>query len=226
MNPVHETISLDDVSVIDNDQIVLRDIHMVINKGEFCYLKGDTGVGKSSFLKGLFGMNKLIGSHMKIVGYDFADLDVKSFPIYRRKIGFISNAYPLYEEESIFYNLDRILALMDWAVSSEREKRVNEVLDKIGLSSLQAELITNLPPGLRQKVSIARSVLNKPALILADNPMVFLDSKSVDDVMNLFIDMVKESKTSILCAISDDTLSNKYPARSYLCADGTITESR
>ena len=110
-------------------------------------------------------------------------------------------------------------------VASERERRVNEVLDQLGISHLQAEIVSDLPSGMRQKVSIARSVINKPKLILADNPMVYLDDKSMEDVMRLFVSLVKDQKTTVLCAVSDDHLINKYPARSYFCGDGTITES-
>ena len=96
----------------------------------------------------------------------------------------------------------------------------------MGISDLQGEVINDLPSGMRQKVMIARAVLNKPSLILADNPMVHLDYKSADDVMSVFINMVRNHKTSILFALSDEYLIDRYPARSYFCGDGTITESR
>ena len=221
-----EVISLDNASVIARDQVILKEIHMVMSSGEFCYVQGDSGTGKSSLLEGLYGLLPMTGSRLQVIGIDVNELTRKSLPGYRRKIGLISDRYPLFKEETVFKNLDIILSLMDWSVASERERRVNEVLDRIGLSSYQGEILGDLPSGLRQKVSIARAVLNKPSLILADNPMVYLDSRSCDDVMNLFIDLVREHKTSILCTVSDESLVNKYPARSYFCADGTITESR
>ncbi len=226
MNAFNKVVHLEDVSVIARDQIILKEIHMVINTGEFCYLQGDTGSGKSSFLQGIYGLMEMTGAKMRVVGFDYLELTSQTLPEYRRKIGFISGSYPLFTDQSVFKNLDRILALMDWAIASEREKRVNEVLDQLGLNTYQGEQLSDLPSGLRQKVAIARSVLNKPSLILADNPMVYLDNKSTEDIMNLFIDLVKNNKTSILCSVSDDSLPSKYPARSYLCADGTITESK
>lgn len=221
-----EVISLDNASVLARDQVILKEIHMVVNTGEFCYLRGDSGSGKSSLIEGLYRLLPMTGSRLQVLGTKIDELNAKTLPAYRRKIGLISDRYPLFVNDTIFKNLDRILSLMEWSVASERERRVNEILDKIGLTSLQGETIKDLPSGLRQKVVIARSVLNKPALILADNPMVFLDVRSSDDVMNLFIDLVREHKTSVLCTVSDDYLINRFPARSYLCADGTITESR
>jgi len=199
---------------------------MVINSGEFCYLKGETGSGKSSLINGLYGLLKLSGARAYAAGQDLTDLSKRSLQSYRRKLGLISDSYPLFNDQTVFKNFDTILQVVDWAMASEREKRINEVLDQLGLNNLQGELVSDLPSGLRQKVAIARSVLNKPTLLLADNPMVHLDQKSTDDVMTLFISLVKENQTSILCAISDESLIARYPARSYFCGDGTVTDGR
>jgi ABC-type antimicrobial peptide transport system, ATPase component len=222
---IREAIFLDGAQVSVKQNTILRDVHMVINAGEFCYLKGPTGSGKSALLKGLYGLMSLTGGRTMIAGLDITELDVEMLSSYRKKIGLIADYYGLFNDLTIFQNLDRILNVIGWSVASEREMRIHEVLDQLAINHLKEERIADLPSGVRQKVMIARSVLHNPSLILADNPMVFLDQKSIDDVMNLFIDMVSKHKTALLCAVSDDSLISRYPSRSYYCADGTVTES-
>ncbi len=226
VNKYNEVLHLDGATVLVEDRIILKDLHIVLNAGEFCYLKGETGSGKSSLINGIYGLLPLTGGRIYSAGQDLSELTRSSLPFYRRKLGLISDIYPLFTDYSVFKNLDIILSVIDWPVASEREKRINEVLDQMGINNLQGEIVKDLPSGMRQKVVIARSVLNKPSLILADNPMVYLDDKSTEDVMNLFINLVRDNKTSILCAISDESLIERYPARSYFCGDGTVTESR
>ena len=226
MNTFNEVLGLQEVSVFHDDRVILRDVHMSLSSGEFCYLRGESNSGKSSFLHALYGLNEIQGARMNVAGVNLRELTRKTLATFRRKIGLISPIYPLMKEESVFNNLDSVLSLMEWSVASEREKRVHTVLDQLGLNQVQGERIYELPSGMRQKVSIARAVLHKPDIILADNPMIHLDNKSTDEVMSLFIHMVRDHKSAILCAVSDSTLIDQYPSRSYLCADGTITEYR
>ena len=226
MNNHSEVVHLDSASITVDNQVLLKDIHLQINKGEFCYLKGETGSGKSSLIKALYGLLPMEGARLYVAGHDLTELTNETLPKYRQSLGLISEIYPIFLEDTVFKNMDRILHAIDWAIASEREKRINEVLDQIGLDEVKSTLVRDLPSGQRQKVSIARSVLNRPSLILADNPMVHLDEKSTEEVMSLFINIVKDNKTSVLCIVSDDQLMNRYPSRSYFCGDGTITESR
>lgn len=226
MSEYSEVVHLDNASIVFEDRTVLKDMHLVMNAGEFCYVKGESGSGKSSLIKGLYGMLPMTGARIYAVGEDLSDLTLDSLTNYRRKLGLISDIYPLFPHMTVYKNLDIILSTIDWAIASEREIRINEVLDQLDINDLQKELVADLPSGQRQKVAIARSVLNRPKLILADNPMVHLDSKSTSEVMDLFISLVKENMTSILCTISDEYLMQRYPARSYFCGDGTVTETR
>lgn len=224
MSEYKEVIHLDSASVVSKELSILSDIHMVISGGSFCYLKGDAGSGKTSFLKGLYGLSSMKGSRLSVLGQDLAELTRTNLADYRRKIGFISTLYPFFEEKTVFQNLDAILYAIDWKVASEREKRIYEVLDQLDLSKYQGVEVNELPTGIKQKVRVARSLVHKPELILADDLSAHLDNKSLDDVMGAFIVLVKEKQTSVLCAVSDDRLTNLFPARSYLCSDGTITE--
>jgi len=226
MSEYSEVLYLDTASVNFDHRTVLKDVHISINAGEFCYLRGETASGKSSLIKAIYGMLPMTGGRIYAVGQDLSELNRNTLPAYRRRLGLVADYYGLFGDLTVYKNLDTILSVTDWPIASEREKRINDILDHMDIGMLKEEKVNDLPSGLRQKVSIARSVLNKPALILADNPMVHLDTKSIDDVMELFIDLVKEYKSSLLCTISDDSLINRYPARSYYCADGTVTESR
>jgi len=226
MSEYTEVLHLDKAYVVMEQRTILRDIHVVMNQGEFCYLRGDTGSGKSTLIKGLYGLLKMDGARIYSAGFDLSELNKRTLPEYRRSLGLISDIYPLFTEQSVQKNLDTILQVTGMAIASERERRITEVLSSLEITSIQGEAIDDLPSGMQQKVAIARAVLNKPKLLLADNPMIHLDTKSADAVMNLFIQLVKENQTSILCAVADDSMSLKYPARSYMCGDGTVTESR
>lgn len=197
---------------------------MSIGEGEFCYLRGQSGSGKTSLIHAIHGINTLHGSIVHVCGRDIMDIDGNALAQHRRNIGLISSVYPLIEEETVFQNLDMILSAIEWAVASDREKRINEVLDQAGITHLQSEKVRSLSQGLRQKLAIARAVLNRPQLILADSPTAGLDNKSVDEMMAILINMAADHHSSILWATSSEYIPERFPARSYLCGDGTVTE--
>lgn len=203
---------------------MLRDIHMSIGEGEFCYLRGQSGSGKTSLIHALHGICELQGSIVHVCGRDIVDINGMALSQHRRSIGLISSIYPLIGDYTVFQNLDMILSSIEWAVASDREKRINEVLDQAGMTIYQSAKVNSLPSGLQQKLAIARAVLNRPQLILADSPTAGLDTKSIDEVMALLINLASNHHSSILWATASDYLPERFPARSYLCGDGTVTE--
>lgn len=226
MSRYSEVLLLQHASVSLPDREVLRDIHMVIGEGEFCYLRGRTGSGKSSLINAIYGLNPLNGNVVKVLGDTIPTNDRNELALYRRRLGYVSARYGMLDNRTVFQNLDIILSGIDWPVASSREIRINEVLHMAGLADLQSESVNNLSIGQLQKLCLCRAVLNKPKLILADAPTAGLDKQSVDEVMDLFIQLAGECRSSILWATASDDITERYPARSYLCADGTITEMR
>lgn len=226
MSRYSEVLLLQHAYVSLPDREVLRDIHMTVGEGEFCYVLGRSGSGKSAIIDALYGLNVLNGNVVKVLGREIPRLDREELALYRRSIGYISKKYDLLEGLTVFQNLDRILANIDWPVASHREMRINEVLHMAGLGDLHSEQISRLSDGQEQKLRICRAILNKPRLILADAPTAGLDPQSVEEVMDLLISLASENRSSIIWATASEFIPDRFPARSYLCADGTITEMK
>ena len=226
MSRYSEVLLLQHAYISLPDREVLRDIHMSLGDGEFCYVLGRSGSGKSVLIDALYGLNVLNGNVVKVLGREIPRLNRQELAFYRRGIGYISKKYDLLEGLTVFQNLDRILANIDWPVAGHREMRINEVLHMAGLGDLHSEQISCLSEGQEQKLRICRAVLTKPKLILADAPTAGLDAQSVEEVMDLLINLAGENRSSIIWATSSEFIPDRYPARSYLCADGTITEMK
>ncbi len=224
MSRYSDVLLLQSAYVKLDDRVVLRDIHMSIGEGEFCYLRGQSGSGKTALIHALHGINQIQGSIVHVCGRDIVDIDGMALAQHRRSIGLVSSIYPLIGEDTVFQNLDMILTSIEWAVASDRERRINEVLDQAGMTNYQSEKVNSLSSGLQQKLTIARAVLNRPQLILADSPAAGLDPKSIDEVMALLINLASNHQSSILWATASDYIPSRYPGRSYLCGDGTVTE--
>ncbi len=206
------------------DRQVLKDIHMNVGEGEFCYLRGRTGTGKSVFIESLYGLQNISGNVVNIVGQNIPYGNDYQLALFRRKIGFVSPKYPLLDDLTVFENLNQVLAGIEWHVASAREMRIHEVIHMAGLSELHNELVSRLSSGQIQKLKICRAVLNRPMLILADAPTVGLDNQSIEEVMDLLVNLASEQRSSILWATASDFIPQRYPARAHLCADGTISE--
>jgi len=217
-------LKLQSASVSLPDRQVLRDIHMTMGEGEFCFLKGRSGSGKTSLIQALYGIGILEGNIIKVVGEDLPKTDRNELALYRRKVGWISDNYNLLPGLSVFDNMDQILIGIDWPAASDREKRISEVLDISGLANLRSESVNHLSTGQKQKLKVCRAVMNRPKLILADAPTAGLDAQSTEEVIDLLIHVATENQSSVLWATASDRIPERYPARSYLCADGTVTE--
>ena len=224
MSQYSGVIKLQSASVSIKDRQVLRDIHMTMGEGEFCYLRGRSGSGKTTLIQSLYGIGLVEGNIMQVIGEDLPKKNRDELAHYRRKIGWISENYNLLPDYSLFDNLDQILIGIDWPAASDREKRISEVLDIAGLSNLRSEMVDRLSAGQRQKLKVCRAVLNRPKLILADAPTAGLDNQSTEEVIDLLIHVATENQCSVLWATASDRIPEKYPARSFLCADGTVTE--
>ncbi len=203
---------------------VLKDINVEINSKEFVYLIGRTGSGKSSLLKTLYGELRLSSGSGAIAGFDLNKLRKKDIPKLRRNIGIVFQDFQLLTDRSVLKNLMFVMGASGWKDKKLMANRAKEVLQLVGLESKINAMPFALSGGEQQRISIARALLNKPQLILADEPTGNLDPETSEETMRLLIAVGREEKAAILMATHDMTMVEKYPGRILRVEDGTINE--
>lgn len=200
-----------------NNQLVLHDVNLSLHHGEFVYLIGRTGSGKSSLLKTLYGELPLIQGTGEIDGVALAGLTRKKLPDLRRKLGIVFQDFQLLSDRNVMDNLLFVLRATDWRDKKAMQKRAREVLELVGIPTKDYKFPHELSGGEQQRVVIARALLNNPKIILADEPTGNLDPDVSDDIMKLLHDISKQG-TSILMATHDYRLINKFPGGVWRCS--------
>ncbi|MFT4849216.1 MAG: cell division transport system ATP-binding protein [Sediminicola sp.] len=216
-------LSIKDASIFQQDNLVLSDVNVTIEKGEFVYLIGKTGSGKSSFMKTLYGDLPLSKGEGTIVGYDLTTLKEKDIPFLRRKLGVVFQDFKLLNDRTIKENLLFVLSATGWKEKKEMEIRINEVLDKVDMKTKSFKFPYQLSGGEQQRVAIARALLNNPEIILADEPTGNLDPQTSVEVMEVLQEINKNGNT-ILMATHDYALLLKYPSKTLKCDESQIFE--
>ena len=206
------------------DQRILKDVVFSLAEAEMCYIIGKSGSGKSTFLRTLYGAIPLLSGSAHISGFDLSLLNRKSIPELRRSIGMVFQKFHLFDRWTVFQNLDYVLKATDWKNANERSERINQVIDEIKLTDKRDTYVYELSGGEQQKVVIARAILNKPQLIIADEPTGNLDPESSEEIMHLLYKIASENKMAILIATHDHGLIEKFPARIFKCSEGKIEE--
>jgi cell division transport system ATP-binding protein len=219
-NPI---LQLKDASISQGDNLVLSNVNVEINKGEFVYLIGKTGSGKSSFMKILYGDLILTEGEGHIVGHNLKDLKDKDIPFLRRKLGIVFQDFKLLTDRTINDNLLFVLKATGWKDKTEMNTRVEEVLNKVGMKTKGFKYPHELSGGEQQRVAIARALLNNPELILADEPTGNLDPQTSIEVMEVLQDINKNGNT-ILMATHDYALLLKYPSKTLKCDENQVFE--
>ncbi len=216
-------LELSDVAIYQQDNLVLSEVNLSINKGEFVYLIGKTGSGKSSFMKTLYGDLPLTKGEGKIVDYDLKLLKEKDIPFLRRKLGIVFQDFKLLPDRSINDNLLFVLKATGWKDKMEIASKINDVLDKVGMKTKGFKFPHELSGGEQQRVAIARALLNDPELILADEPTGNLDPQTSVEVMKVLQEINKSGRT-ILMATHDYALLLKYPSKTLKCDGSKVFE--
>ena len=216
-------LSLQDVNIYQSGNKIISDINLSVNPGEFIYIIGKTGSGKSSFMKTLYGDLPLTDGEGTIVDYDLNGLIDQDIPYLRRKIGMVFQDFKLLPDRTVANNLLFVLKATGWTDVQEMDSKVEEVLKKVGMFSLANKMPHQLSGGEQQCVAIARALLNDPELILADEPTGNLDPQTSGEILELLKKINAQGKT-IIMATHDYALLMKYPSKTLKCEDGTIFE--
>lgn len=218
-------IKLENVNIYQGANLVLRDVNLQVNKGEFVYLVGKTGTGKSSLLKTLYGDLPLKEGKGQVAGFDLKTITWKTVPFLRRTLGVVFQDFQLLTDRNVNENLKFVLRATGWTDNNLMEAKISDVLEKVGLKSKGFKRPYEMSGGEQQRIDIARALLNSPKLILADEPTGNLDPETSDEIMQLLISISKDYDTTIVMATHDYLVINKYPARILRTEGGKIYDS-
>lgn len=219
-----DVISIKNGSVFQHERLILKDINLEIDEGEFVYLIGRSGSGKSSLLKTLYADIPAKDGVFKIAGFNLNEIKRKEIPMLRRKIGIVFQDFQLLYDRNVEKNLSFVLKATGWNDEDGISRRIDEVLQLVGLQDKRKSMPHQLSGGEQQSVAIARALLNSPKVILADEPTGNLDPETTNDIMKLIM-KIRDNGTTVLMATHNYNLILKYPSRVISCANGTITES-
>ncbi len=218
-------IRVKNASIFQESDTVLNDVNFEIEKGEFVFLIGRTGGGKSSLLKTLYADLALRLGDVEVAGYDIRKIKKSEIPMLRRKIGIVFQDFQLLPDRTVADNLTFVMKATGWKDSSKVKTRLAEVLMRVGLGSVGNKMPHQLSGGEQQRVVIARALLNEPIILMADEPTGNLDPEVSEGIFKLFLE-INNSGTAILMATHDHTLIKAHPARVLKCEDGKVLDSK
>lgn len=216
-------LSLQNVTIYQDNNAVLTDINLEVNHGEFIYIIGKTGSGKSSLMKTLYADLKLKDGEGSFVDYDLKKLRERDIPYLRRKIGIVFQDFKLLPDRNVHDNLLFVLKATGWSEKQEMDVKINEVLDKVGLKGAAHKMPHQISGGEQQRIAVARALLNDAEVILADEPTGNLDPQTSVEVMQLLREINQNGKT-IIMATHDYALLMKFPSKTLKCEGGTLFE--
>ncbi|RXP46564.1 ATP-binding cassette domain-containing protein [Lutibacter sp. HS1-25] len=216
-------LSLKNAEIFQRENLVLSNVNLHLNEGEFVYLIGKTGSGKSSLMKTLYGDLPLEKGTGSIAGFDLNNLKESEIPFLRRKLGIVFQDFKLLNDRNVFENLKFVLKATGWKDEAKIKLKINEVLSKVGMETKDFKMPFQLSGGEQQRVAIARALLNDPELILADEPTGNLDPATSVGVMNVLKEIHNSGKT-ILMATHDYAIILKYPGKTIKCEGGELFE--
>lgn len=221
--PSSPVISFEGADIINGESTVIFDLNMSIYPGDFVYIVGKVGTGKTSIIRTMIAENPLRKGSGKVCGYDLSTINAKQIPMLRRQMGVVFQDFQLLADRSVEDNLLFVLEATGWKDRSAMEKRILEVLDDVGMKSKAHKMPHQLSGGEQQRIAIARALLNKPSVIIADEPTGNLDNETADGIMRLLSGINAEG-TAIVMVTHNRLIFEKYRGRVMVCSGGSCTE--
>ena len=220
-NPI---ISLKDVTICHADGPILTNVNLLVNPGEFVYLIGKSGAGKTSMLRTLYADREIgSGTEATVCGYDLMHLKRRQKPMFRRRIGIVFQNFRLLRDRNVYENLAFVLKATGWK-RKDMDEQITRTLKAVGIEDKAQSSIFKLSEGEQQRVGIARALINNPDLILADEPTGNLDPATSSDIMELLVNINKQTGTTMVISTHDFMMINKYQSRLLVCEDGSLVE--
>lgn len=217
-------VSLKSANIYQGKSLILSNVNFEVGKGEFVYLIGKTGTGKSSLLKTLYGDVYLREGEGNVAGFDLKQLTWQTVPLLRRNLGVVFQDFRLLTDRNVYDNLEFVLKATGWKDKVLMKEKIENVLTKVGLKGKGFKMTYEMSGGEQQRVDIARALLNNPKLMLADEPTGNLDPDTTDEIMQLLFNICRDYHTAFIMATHDYSIIQKYPARVVRIEQGAVKE--
>jgi cell division transport system ATP-binding protein len=215
-------ISYTHVDLYQSAGLILKDVSFDIHVGEFVYLIGKTGSGKSSLIKSMYADVPISAGTAVVCGFDLTKIKKKDIPNLRRKLGIVFQDFHLLADRTAAQNLEFVLRATGWENKAAMQHRMEEVLNEVGMLGKEFKMIHQLSGGEQQRLVIARAMLNNPPVLIADEPTGNLDPETSNEIMNLLIRINREHNTPVMMATHNYSVIEKFPAKIFNCVNGTI----
>lgn len=218
-----ETIKYSNVEILRKELVVLKHVNLSVSNGEFVYLIGKVGSGKSSLMKSMYAEIPVYDGEAEVLGYDLPRIKRKDIPMLRRKIGIVFQDFQLLTDRNVYENLRFVLDATGWKSQAEKDARIEEVLQQVGMVNKSYKMPHELSGGEQQRIVIARALLNKPELILADEPTGNLDPETGDKIVAL-LQEISKGGTAVVMATHNLSLVSRFPGRIISCENKQVIE--